>query len=184
MNESFKGPDSLNAYKTALDKYLKELAAHKFNDTTAPQLILVSPIAHENIGGNYPDPTEHNKNLELYTTAMKEVADANKIGFIDLYNPSLKSTPILQRRGGAECNKPETQRLQTPVPGWGLGETTSYPSGLLTINGIHLNDKGYDNAAKWMCDALGLNYKTGNLSVVKKTGRDLRTSISFINGEP
>lgn len=142
MNESFKGPDSLNAYKTSLDKYLKELASNKFNDTTAPQLILVSPIAHENVGGNYPDPTEHNKNLELYTAAMKEIADANKIGFIDLFHPSLKEMPI-PSNGGAGV-------------------------GLLTINGIHLNDKGYDQAAKWMCDALGLTYKTGNSSVIKR----------------
>lgn len=134
MNESFKGPDSLQAFKTSLDKYCKELLSHKYNDSTPPQVILVSPIAHEDIGGHYPGPGEHNKNLELYTGAMKEVADQNKIGFIDLFHPSY-------------------ERMQK--------------NDHITINGIHLNSEGYNAAAKWMCDALGLAYKN-NLSTLKK----------------
>lgn len=134
MNESFKGPDSVNTFKSTLDKYIKELLSHKFNDTTAPQIILVSPIAHENLGGNYPDPTEHNNNLALYTQAMHEIAAANKIDFIDLYRPS-------------------------------AGEASAQP---LTINGIHLNDNGYNLAAKWMCEALNLDYNISPSSVTKK----------------
>jgi glucose/arabinose dehydrogenase/uncharacterized cupredoxin-like copper-binding protein len=88
MNESFKGKDSLDVFKSTLDKYCQELATNRFNGKTAPQLILVSPIAHENIGGDYPDGIQHNQDIEMYTTAMKEVAEKNKIGFIDLYAPS------------------------------------------------------------------------------------------------
>lgn len=88
MNESFKGPDSLQAYKTILDNYIKDLAAHKFNGVSAPQLILVSPIAHESIGGEYPDGAAHNTDLKSYTAAMQEVAADNHIGFIDLFHPS------------------------------------------------------------------------------------------------
>ena len=89
MNESFKGKDSIDAYKSSLTKYCNDLLAEKFNGKTAPQLILVSPIAHEKVGGDYPDPTQHNINLELYTAAMKDVASQLNIGFIDLFAPSM-----------------------------------------------------------------------------------------------
>lgn len=90
MNEAFKGPDSLESFRASLDRYCKDLLSHRFNDSTAPQLILVSPIAHENIGGHYPSPDQHNSNLELYTKVIGEVAAANKAGFIDLFHPFLE----------------------------------------------------------------------------------------------
>jgi glucose/arabinose dehydrogenase/azurin/lysophospholipase L1-like esterase len=138
MNESFKGPDSLQAFKTSLDKYCKELLSHKYNGSTAPQVILISPIAHENIGGHFPDPTEHNKSLELYTDAMKEVADQNKIGFIDLYHPFLKS-------------------MSQPIPSHGgVAPAGAGVGGRLTINGIHLNADGYKKASETIAKELGL----------------------------
>lgn len=90
MNESFKGPDSLKAFAATLDRFCKEMLSHKYNGKSSPQLILISPIAHENIGGYYPNPAAHNKNLEDYTSAMRGVAAQNKIGFIDLFHPFLQ----------------------------------------------------------------------------------------------
>lgn len=88
LNEAFKGPDSLDSFKQQLRSYLEHLQFWQYNGKSAPQLILVSPIAHEKLGGLYPDPATHNKNLALYTRAMKEVAKSVKIPFIDLYNPT------------------------------------------------------------------------------------------------
>ncbi len=107
MNESFKGKDSINAYKSSLTKYCNDLLAEKFNGKTAPQLILVSPIAHEKVGGDYPDPTQHNIILELYTAAMKEVAGHLNIGFIDLFAPSsnaMKDTTARITMNGIHLN--------------------------------------------------------------------------------
>ncbi len=126
LNESFKGKDSLEQFKKNLDAFTKELQSHKYNGKSAPTLIYVSPIAHENVGGLLPDGTEHNKNLERYTNAMKELAETNKIAFINLFEPSENS----MKNSGNDH---------------------------LTINGIHLNDKGYRLAANWMGEQLGLN---------------------------
>ena len=53
--------------------------------------MLFSPIAHENLHDrNLPDGTENNQRLELYTAAMAEVAKANNVPFVDLYEPTLK----------------------------------------------------------------------------------------------
>ncbi len=38
---------------------------------------------------NLPDGAENNSCLEMYTTAMAEVARANHVPFVDLYHPSL-----------------------------------------------------------------------------------------------
>lgn len=137
MNESFKGKDSIAAYKANLTRYCGELLDHKYNDRSAPQLILVSPIAHENVGGSYPDGVEHNKSLALYTDAMKDVAGQMKIGFIDLFQPSLKKTKEKNHK-------------------------------LITIDGIHLTDSGYSDAAGWMSEALGLTYDRTSLSPLIK----------------
>ncbi|ODS85748.1 MAG: hypothetical protein ABS46_01800 [Cytophagaceae bacterium SCN 52-12] len=88
LNEAFKGPDSLDSFKQQLKSYLEHLRSRQYNGKSAPLLILVSPIAHEKLGGLYPDPAPHNKNLALYTRAMKEVAKSLDVPFIDLYSPA------------------------------------------------------------------------------------------------
>ena len=76
------------------------------------------------MGGNLPDPKEHNANLEIYTAGMAEVAKQLEIPFIDLYKPSRD-----------------------------LANTTDS----ITINGIHLNDKGYKAISELMAEKL--NFK-------------------------
>lgn len=88
MNESFKGPAGLPQYEKDLTAFIRALQTRKYNGATAPQLVLISPIAHEALGGHYPDPTEHNRNLALYTEAMRKVAKRAGVRFIDLFAPS------------------------------------------------------------------------------------------------
>ena len=92
MNEAFKGPDSLSVFKEDLQAFLSGLQAHSHDGKTPPQIILVSPIAHEDLGGFLPDPTEHNKSLKAYTRGMRQVARSMDIPFIDLYAPTMKLT--------------------------------------------------------------------------------------------
>jgi glucose/arabinose dehydrogenase/plastocyanin len=88
MNESFGGPDSLEAFSTHLSQLIDSLHAHTYNGTNKPRLVLFSPMAHENVGGLLPDGKAHNKDLKAYTHAMKQVAAQKDIDFLDLYDPT------------------------------------------------------------------------------------------------
>lgn len=85
LNEAFKGPDSLEAFKAQLTTYLQHLQQQQYNGKTQPQVVLVSSIAHEKMGGFSPDPAEHNKNLALYTEGMQQVAKELGVPFINLF---------------------------------------------------------------------------------------------------
>ncbi len=91
-NESFDGPDGLAAFKGELDAFVAHTLDQKYNGKAAPRLILVSPIAFENLSAHrdLPDGTTENANLALYTGAMKEVAAARQLPFINLFEGTLK----------------------------------------------------------------------------------------------
>ena len=110
-NESFAGKEGLEAFKKALDAFVKHTLAQKYNGKSAPRLVLFSPIAVEAPRGrDLPDPAASNERLRLYTAAMGEVAKADGAAFVDLF-------------------------AQSPA----LFEASSGP---LTINGVHLNERG------------------------------------------
>ncbi len=87
MTESFGGQAGLNDFRQKLDAYLKHHLSQKYNGRTPPQIVLVSPIAHEDLGGHWPNPTQHNEDLAQYVAVMREVAAAHKIPFVDLFTP-------------------------------------------------------------------------------------------------
>lgn len=91
-NESFEGKAGLANYKAELDAFIKWTLQQKYNGTSAPQLVIVSPIAFEDLSAKYdlPNGKKENENLLLYTKAMKEVADQNKVLFVDAFAPSQK----------------------------------------------------------------------------------------------
>ncbi len=89
FNESFRGPDHLSSFKSDLEKYLTAQHEAKYNGESAPRIVLISPLAHQNLNHpNFSDGSENNRNLALYTAAMKEVAAAKNIPFIDLFSAS------------------------------------------------------------------------------------------------
>ena len=89
FNESFKGPEGLDKFKADLEKFITETHAQKFNGKSAPKLVLFSPIAHEDFKSpDFPNGEANNKNIELYTAAMSEVAKAKGVQFVDLSAPS------------------------------------------------------------------------------------------------
>ena len=112
-NESFAGQDGLDKFKKDLESFIKHTLGQKYNGKSAPRLVLFSPIAQEKMPDkNLPDPAENNQRLELYTKAMAEMARANKVAFVDLYQISQ----------GIYGKKLRTRSL--------------------TINGIHLTPEG------------------------------------------
>ncbi|MEX2592378.1 MAG: PVC-type heme-binding CxxCH protein [Anditalea sp.] len=95
LNEAFKGPDSLENFKVELSTFLQHLKQQEYNGEKGPDLILVSPIAHEELGGFLPDPAGHNENLELYSKEMQQMAKEMDIPFLNLY----ESTQWLMEKG-------------------------------------------------------------------------------------
>lgn len=110
FNESFDGPDGITNFKTNLTKYVHGLKTKSFNGESAPQIVLISPIANENIHG-VPAGDRNNVNIKLYANAVAEVAGDSEVGYVDVF----ESTKALMSRLGDD----------------------------LTINGVHLNEAGY-----------------------------------------
>ncbi len=88
MNESFQGADGLPSFERDLAAYIDTHQSQQYNAESPPRLVLVSPIAHEDLGDPLPDPTAHNKDLAAYTAVMKKVAQAKGVLFVDLYSPT------------------------------------------------------------------------------------------------
>jgi putative heme-binding domain-containing protein len=87
-NESFAGKAGLDKFKKDLGDFITHTLAQKYNGKSTPRLVLFSPIAHEDIHDpNLPDGSENNARLELYTAAMKEVAGARGVPFVDVFHP-------------------------------------------------------------------------------------------------
>ncbi len=89
MNDSFAGDKGLDAFSEQLDTLVKAYGKRTWNDKSPPRMVLVSPIAHEKLGGQFRDPTPHNKDLANYVKRMKTIAGGNEIPFVDLFTPTL-----------------------------------------------------------------------------------------------
>lgn len=91
-NESFEGAAGLENFKNELEAFIVHSQKQKYNENGAAELVLVSPIAFEDLSSkmDLPNGTEENKNLKLYTEAIREVADKNNVPFIDTFTPSKK----------------------------------------------------------------------------------------------
>ena len=91
LSESYGGQQGLTNFALELDSFIRHTQQQRYNGETAPQLVLVSPLAYENSAElGLPDGTTENENLELYTQAMRDMAADNGVLFVDLYTPSLE----------------------------------------------------------------------------------------------
>ena len=114
FNESFKGPEGLEKFKSDLDQFLKETKTKNYSGKGNPRVVLFSPISAErHQDPNLRDAVANNQRIELYARAMLEVASANGVQFVDLFTPS--DTLYAQARNAAKS---------------------------LTINGMHLSAEG------------------------------------------
>jgi putative heme-binding domain-containing protein len=95
FGESFAGEAGLEQFKADYTAEIKRMQQQKYNGKSAPQLILVSPVAHENLKRlNFPDGSENNVRLDLYTQAIRDVAAANNLPFVDLFHFTQASYPM------------------------------------------------------------------------------------------
>ena len=88
-NESYAGQEGLRAFRQQLGDWIRHTLAQRYNRRSAPRLVLFSPIAHEDLGSpDLPDGRDNNARLEIYTTAMAEVAKVHGVHFVDLFTPT------------------------------------------------------------------------------------------------
>ncbi|HVV02342.1 MAG TPA: PVC-type heme-binding CxxCH protein, partial [Verrucomicrobiae bacterium] len=104
---------------------MKKTLAANYSGKGPARVVLFSPIANE----KHPDPDlplpVNNTNILAYASAMREVAAANGVPFVDLYHPSLDFYAAAHARGEA-----------------------------LTVNGIHLTSQGDRLIGEAICSQL------------------------------
>ena len=88
FNESFSGEDGLPAFKKSLTEYVQSLKTKAFNGEHAPQVVLVSPTANEDIEGVSAGAL-NNENIKLYVDAMRQVAQEQQVGFANVFDDTL-----------------------------------------------------------------------------------------------
>ena len=80
-NESFAGEEGLPAFKKRLDKFLIHLKSQAYNGKSAPRIVLISPTGSKGLAGE-----ANNGRIESYASVMKEVAEVQKVGFVDAFD--------------------------------------------------------------------------------------------------
>lgn len=90
LNESYDGPAKVENFAAELAALVRHTLSKAYNGTTAPRLVLVSPIAFEDLSAtrDLPDGRKENENLALYTAAMQRVAQEHGLTFVDLFTPT------------------------------------------------------------------------------------------------
>lgn len=88
FNESFAGEEGLDRFRKSLTQYVQSLKSKAFNGESAPKVVLISPIANEDIR-TVPAAQMNNRNISLYVAAMKQVATEQEVGFANVFDPTL-----------------------------------------------------------------------------------------------
>ena len=84
FNESFAGEPGLPAFRKTLKDYVADLRSRTFNGESAPRVILVSPIANEDVEG-VEAARLNNGRLKMYADAIAEVAAQLDVGYVDVF---------------------------------------------------------------------------------------------------
>jgi glucose/arabinose dehydrogenase len=146
-NESYAGKAGLDAFKKSLADWLTHTQAQKYNGKSAARVVVFSPIAHEDLGNpDLPDGKENNQRLALYTTAMAEVAAAQKATFVDLYAPSLKlyaDTAAPLTTNGVHLNSEGNRLIAQVIDRAMFGDSPKYDPALLERLRQAVTDKDF-----------------------------------------
>ena len=91
FNESFAGERGLKQFESDLRNFISHQKNTVLKGDTAPELILFSPIAHENLRRPHlPSGKKTNDNLKKYTEVMSRVARETETPFVDLFTPTFQ----------------------------------------------------------------------------------------------
>jgi putative heme-binding domain-containing protein len=142
-NESYAGESGLPQFRKDLEAFIDHTLSQKYNGKSAPQLVLCSPTAFEDLKWPHlPDGTEHNQRLELYKLEMGNVAVEREIPFVDLFHHSQKVMKIVTWDDSQIRNL-----VGQPRDRFGFDYPDKTSDGTLaffplTINGVHLTETG------------------------------------------
>ena len=89
-SESWEGEKGLEDYRAELDAFINHTKAQNYNGDSSTQLVIVSPIAFQDLSERYdlPNGKEINERLAIYTAAMREVAEENDVHFVNAFEPT------------------------------------------------------------------------------------------------
>ena len=92
FNEAFQGGAGIANFRAELDAFVAHTLNQKYNGEKAPQLVLVSPTAIEDLSAkmDVPNGRATNGNLAAYTSAIQNVAEEQWVRFVDAFTPSIK----------------------------------------------------------------------------------------------
>lgn len=123
-NESFRGPEGIEDFKGEIAAFIDHTKSQDYNGGKGTTLVLISPIAFENLTDKFdlPDGKEFNKNIQLYTAAMQQVAKDKNVPFLDVFDISQK---------------------------W-YEQSSDY----LTIDGSQLSEKAYEKFADYLVSSI------------------------------
>lgn len=123
-NESFDGPARVANFEAELDAFAKHTLSKAYNGTAAPRLVLVTPLAFEDLSAkrDLPNGKAENANLALYAEAVRKVAAKHGLTCVDFF----KATQMRYAQ----------KKVQPP----------------LTINGFLPTEAGYRELATILAD--------------------------------
>lgn len=86
-NESFDGEAGLENFKGELKAFVEHTLGQKYGGESGLRLVLVSPIAYEDLSDrrDLPDGEDENRNLQMYAAAMEEVAEATGVEYLNVF---------------------------------------------------------------------------------------------------
>ncbi|MCA9137094.1 MAG: SGNH/GDSL hydrolase family protein, partial [Planctomycetales bacterium] len=84
FNESFAGDEGLESFRQSLTRFVSELKTKAFNGHSAPRIVLVSPIANENLP-SVAAADLNNDAIKRYVDVMREVAVQQNVAFADVF---------------------------------------------------------------------------------------------------
>jgi len=88
LNESFAGEAGVAAFERDLEAWVTLHRAARYNGTSPPRIVLVSPIAQERLKRLvHVDVEARNRELARYTDAMRRLAARLQVPFVDVFTP-------------------------------------------------------------------------------------------------
>ena len=84
MASSFDGEEALGKFRADLRRLIDRI--HESLPESPPRFVLVGPIRHERLGGDWPNPEAHNATLFQYSAAAQVIAENRGFPFVDLFH--------------------------------------------------------------------------------------------------
>jgi glucose/arabinose dehydrogenase len=89
FNESFAGSAGLAKFQGDLERFIQSSSSTKYNGKEPPKLVLLTPIAHEDLKNPHiTDGKANNENIKLYSDAMIELGRKHGVLVVDLFTPT------------------------------------------------------------------------------------------------